>query len=497
MLTILGANGNQGAYEIDHSYMIDSAAAAGLARFGNNSRNGDTFTISFWVKRTKLGTNQILVCSKAEDSGTNAFVFQFTNADKIKIQGQPQAGTTGAGANRVVILTTAVYRDPAAWYHIVYRHDTTQGTAGNRHRLYVNGVQQATDTNLALDQNTEFLYFYNAGSFPYAIGNDERDNLYGDWYMAEHHYTDGVSNGPDAFGETNDNGVWIPKRYAGSHGTYGHYLKFDNVGGGSGTTAVGEHDYTTGSSSTIGADSSGNDHHFHVQGYGEKNQSEDTPSNNFCTLNILNVTTDVSIREGALKHVNTSNDQGVGGTMGFTKGKWYWEVRCIDKAEVGISLNAETFQLSNDGTVASNNANLLLTALVTNSAGGSNDLRHNGSNESITTVSVADGNIISVAVDADNGKIWFAKNGTYFNSGDPAAGSNEAKDFSGEYTAGNFIIPGFVLATGASDVFEMNFGNPVFDISSANSDANFHGTFEYAVPTGYFALCSKNLAEFG
>ena len=142
MVTVFGANGNQGEYEIDHSYMIDSTAACGLARFGNNSRNGDTFTISFWVKRTRLGTNQILVASKVEDSGSNAFVFQFTDADKIQIMGQPQAGTTGAGNNRTVILTTAVYRDPAAWYHIVYRHDTTQGTAGNRHRLYVNGVQQ-------------------------------------------------------------------------------------------------------------------------------------------------------------------------------------------------------------------------------------------------------------------------------------------------------------------------------------------------------------------
>ena len=183
--------------------------------------------------------------------------------------------------------------------------------------------------------------------------------------------------------------------------------------------------------------------------------------------------------------------------MGFASGKWYWEVKCVDKAEVGINLNSDILQLSNDSTVGFNDANVKATALVTNSAGGSNDLRHNGGNETITSVSVADNDIISIAVDADNGKIWFVKNGTYFNSGDPAAGSNEAKDFSGAYTSGNFIIPVNLVATGDGDIYEINFGNPSFSISSGNSDANGYGNFEYAVPSGYYALCTKNLAEYG
>ena len=327
MPMILGANGNQGPYEIDGSYMIDSAAAAGMARFGNNSRNGNTFTISFWVKRSRLGRSE-LVNSKVEDSGVNSFFLQFNSDDKLSVIGQPASGS-GAGANRTVALTSAVYRDTAAWYHVVYRQDTTDGTAGNRHRIYVNGVEQTLGTNDALDQNVAFAYFYNASSYPYAIGNDERDNTYADYYMAEHHYTDGVSNGPDAFGKTNDNGVWVPKQYAGSHGTYGHYLKFEESGAGSGTTAIGGHNYTTGSSSTIGADSSGNDHHFHVQGYSAtKNRTTDSPSNNFATWNVLDTRQGATFNEGACKITTGSSQRSyVTATQGVKNGKWYMEIK--------------------------------------------------------------------------------------------------------------------------------------------------------------------------
>jgi len=481
MPSILGANGNQGAYEIDHSYMIDSAAASGLARFGNNSRNGDTFTISFWVKRTKLGTNQILVCSKAEDSGSNAFVFQFTAADKIQIQGQPQAGTTGAGANRTVILTTPVYRDPSAWYHIVYRHDTTQGTAGNRHRLYVNGVQQATDTNDALDQNTEFLYFYNASSFPYAIGNDERDNLFGDWYMAEHHYTDGVSNAPTEFAETNSNGVWVPKFYQGSHGTYGHYLKFNEVGAGSGTTAVGEHDYTTGSASTIGADSSGNDHHFHVQGFGAKNHTEDTPSNNFATLNPINKFASPVVSEGNLEYdSNSSSGSSMVSTIAPSNGKWYCEVKLLTSTlTVGVA-EVGKIPFRNVGGGASR-------PQIDYSYGG--DVRIDESDiDDEATYGAND--IIGILLNLDDGEVIFQKNGSSINSGTAYnLHTNTTHENTGFYVQTH---------TGSGNTkASFNFGNPMFDISSGNADANGHGNFEFAVPSGYFALCTKNIAEYG
>ena len=482
MPMILGANGNQGPYEIDGSYMIDSAAAAGLSRFGNNSRNGNTFTISFWVKRTKLGRNE-LVNSKVEDSGANSLVIQFDSNDKLSVIGQPASGT-GAGGNREAAITTAVFRDTAAWYHVVYRQDTTQGTASNRHRIYVNGVQQSLATNNALDQNVAFAYFYNASSYPYAIGNDERDNEYGNWYMAEHHYTDGVSNGPDAFAETNDNGVWVPKFYQGSHGTYGHYLKFKQSGAGSGTTAVGGHDYTTGSASTIGADSSGNDNHFHAQGYSAtKNRTIDSPSNNFCTLNFNHKSTaNVLISEGALKVVlnQTAGWQHAAGTMAVKNGKFYWEAKALNVAATDkTSIGVLQFNTTDVDFIGNTNTDRSAKGISGHGAGTG-------------SYSYAEGDIIQCAMDLDNNKIYWGKNGTYFGDMNPAAGSGSTTQ-----TVNNsrFSVP--VVGGYGDSSWEMNFGVPQFSISSGNADADGHGNFEYAVPSGYFALCTKNLAEYG
>jgi len=487
---IVGGTQDTG-YNIENSYMIDSAGANGLARFGNNSRNGNTFTISFWVKITKLGTNIPLVNSKVEDSGVNSFTINHNSDNKLSVIGQPASGT-GAGGNRTVALTSAVYRDVGAWYHIVYRQDTTDGTAGNRHRIYVNGVQQTLGTNDALDQNVAFNYFYNASSYPYAIGNDERDNAYGDFYMAEHHYCDGVSNAASAFGETNDNGVWIPKKYTGSHGSYGHYLKFDQSGAGSGTTAVGGHDYTTGSSSTIGADSSGNDNHFHVQGYGAKNHTTDTPTNNFATWNPLDARQGATFAEGMLKVTTGSSQRSyVTSTMAVRTGKWYMEIKsktAAGSSYVGIcnleNLNTNTantlgdqvneWRVNDDGSYETNNS-------TTNSWSGSWD----------------NNDILGLALDADNNRFTLSKGGQWSN-GSGSFNQANPTSYLGTYTAGNFMSVACGDGAGAgSVVYECNFGNPMFDISSGNADANGYGNFEYAVPSGYYAFCSKNLGEFG
>ena len=484
------AGGTQSTgFEIDGSYMIDDAAASGLARFGNNSRDGNTFTIAFWVKRTKLGASQ-LVNSKVEDSGVNAFVFMFDSNDRIDIGGQPASGS-GAGSHRTVITTNNRFRDTAAWYHIVYRQDTTQSTASNRHRLYVNGVETDNGTYAALDQNVGFAYFYNAGSYPYAIGNDERDNTYANYYMADHHYTDGVSNEPGAFAETNDNGVWVPKQYTGSHGSYGHYLKFENSDGGSGTTSVGGVNYTTGSSSTIGADSSGNDNHFHVQGYGTKNRTTDSPSNTFATWNILDTRQGATFAEGALKVTTGSSQRSyVTATQGVKNGKWYMEIK--SKTATGSSY-VGFCDLSDLNQNTANTLGDLSNEARVNDSGS---FEKNNSTTSGWAGSFDNNDIISLLLDADNNRFTVAKNGQY------ADGSGNYDESSPTayitFTAGNFMT--FACGDGAgagSVVYECNFGNPMFDISSGNADANGHGNFEYAPPSGYFALCSKNLAETG
>jgi hypothetical protein len=484
-------------YEISNSLRFEGSAATGLARFGNNSRNGNTFTISAWIKRAKLGRTE-LFNSKVEDSGVNSFFMQFNSDDKLSVIGQPASGT-GAGGNRTVALTSAVYRDLSAWYHVVYRQDTTDGTAGNRHRIYVNGVEQTLGTNDALDQNVAFAYFYNASSYPFAIANDERDNTYGSFYIAEHHYTDGVSNGPDAFGETNDNGVWIPKQYTGSHGSYGHYLKFEQSGGGSGTTTIGGHDYSTGSSSTIGADSSGNDNHFHVQGYSAEDNTTDTPTNNFATLNSLANFGSATLSEGNTKNV-TPSPAGNGllpATMGVKSGKWYWEV------------NVSTTNFVACGIIADDRIHGQVTGLtkadsLTRVVKGDDGKKYSSNSDGGSYMAAYEGSILQVALNLDDGEITFgaggnwangsgATNQTFANSTPAYTDLNSSSDFTNK-----FILPAIADENqGTSDTMEVNFGNPSFSISSGNSDANGYGNFEYAVPSGYYALCTKNLAEYG
>ena len=469
-------------YEIDNSLRFNYPDNPQLSFTPSSDGNKRVATASFWLKRgVSRASNDLHIMGSQEDgsnlysirirSSGNADVFQFLNA------------VSGSTSNGFTYKSTAAIRDHSAWYHFVVAMDVTQSDSNNGLKLYVNGVLQTSNTIGSYNQNVDVSFNTSGEAMKIGIKSDDSDPF--DGYLADFHWIDGTQKQLTDFGEYNDNGVWIPKEYTGSYGTNGFYLEFKQTG-------------TSQNSSGIGADTSGNDNHFAVSNLAATDVTADTPTNNFATLNPLNSSASVALSEGNTKHTNSgANDQASAATMGFTKGKWYWEVKCVDKAEVGINLNSDILQLSNDSTVGSNDANIKATSLITNSAGGSNDLRHNGSNESITSVSVADGDIISVAVDADNGKIWFAKNGTYFNSGDPAAGSNEAKDFSGAYTSGNFITPVGLIATGDGDIFEINFGNPSFSISSGNCRRNGYGNFEYAVPSGYYSLCTKNLAEYG
>ena len=487
---IVGGNQSTGDF-ITNSLRLNDDDSPSLS-LDLSSPNTDKFTLSMWVKmtgaRTQLGSLGKRLTGEAGDNRS------------IDIE-QGSTGRLGISAyNGVADSNVAAYnsntgegpllRDTSAWYHFVYAFDTGQGTAANRFKWYINGVlQSGYNTTTTPSQNADL--FDSSGSMiriGKAINNESR---FGDMYIAQYYYVDGQQYDHTYFGEFNDNGVWVPvengKGAGGAitFGTNGFYLEFKQTG-------------TSANASGIGADTSGNGKHLTPANLAAIDITTDTPQNNFAILNSLNSSASVALSEGNTKHTNSgANDQASAATMGFANGKWYWEVKCVDKGEIGINLDSDILQLANDSSVGSNDANIKATSLITNSAGGSNDLRHNGSTESITSVSISDNDIISIAVDADNGKIWFAKNGTYFNSGDPAAGSNEAKDFSGAHTSGNFITPVGVIATGDGDILEFNFGNAPFSISSGNSDANGHGNFEYAVPSGYYSINTKNLAEFG
>ena len=478
---VVGGDGKPTGYEIDNSLRFNDGDTARLTNNPGGGSGSDgsrtQFSISMWVKRGILGlgdnTKQQALISA---SATNNFYggIKFNGSDKIQIN------LVNSGSDQDEVVTDAVYRDVSAWYHLFFVFDKTQAALADGIKLYVNGVQQTFGTT-TYAQNQGY-HFSRPGKTT-AVGVQQVDTSSPfDGYMAEIHFIDGQLKAHTDFGETNDNGVWIPKEYDGTYGTYGFYLEFKQTG-------------TSEDSSGIGADTSGNDEHFAVTNLAATDVTTDTPTNNFCTLNPLSAGSDIrangSFKEGNCELVNggttgESSGQRCQGTMGFANGKWYWEVKLI----------------SNTMTAGIIDSNIQTTSSV--SFSGKNAVRYNSETGEVVNASGTvytgstydDGDIISVAVDADNGYVYFAKNGTYQNSGDPASGSSGTGGAS--FTTGDFMLP---LATdnssGSAGNHQYNFGNPPHSISSGNSDANGYGNFEYAVPSGYYALCTKNLAEYG
>jgi hypothetical protein len=218
--TIMPANSVSGGYEIDNSLRFNDGDSPKLAITPGGAGDRDTFTFSFWIKRTTLGAAQ-RIFSAGTSIGTNnnnVSSFLFESNDTLKFFGEV------GGSASFTLQTNRLFRDPSAWYHIVVAVDTEDGTAANRIKLYVNGVQETSfSTANYMNQNTDtFFNAANVHNISYTGGG------YIDGYLAEFHHIDGTQVAPTEFGEVDDNGVWIPKAYDGSYGTNGFYLDFSN-----------------------------------------------------------------------------------------------------------------------------------------------------------------------------------------------------------------------------------------------------------------------------
>ena len=487
MVGILGANSVSGGYEIDNSLRFNDGDSPKLTFTPSGAGNRRTFTLSVWFKLAAGTTGERVLLAADDGTGdnNNFDYFALNPGDKLIMYGYE------GGSENQSIITTQLLRDPSAWYHFVVAVDTTQGTAANRVKFYLNGSQiTAFDTANYPSQN--FQTRINNNNAQRISSYPDQDVSYFDGYMAEYHLVDGSAKAPSDFGETDDNGVWIPKAYTGSYGTNGFYLEFKETGGGQ-------------NSSGIGADTSGNDHHWAVTNFAATDVTTDTPTNNFCTFSPLQLTTGaVVLSEGntLITMDGAANYSGQHGTIGVSNGKWYWEMKAIDSSVVmigALTLNstprgdntsdgsgngmyyyyANTHYQSNETTIRRSNAG---NGSLGNSAvsGGSNSVSN-----------LSDNDIVQIALDMDNNKIYFGLNGTFVNSSNPADGTNS---FTLHTDVSNPVSP-YAGADGGQ--VSANFGNPSFAISSGNADANGYGNFEFAVPSGYYSLCTKNLAEFG
>ena len=479
---ILPTNSVSGGYEISNSVRLIADRKLTNNPGGGSGDDGSRtiFSISMWVKRSQLGlgsgSNQNCFISA---SATNNFYnsIKFNPDDKIQIN------LVNSGSDQDEIVTNAQYRDTNAWYHLFFAFDKTQAAIANGVKLYVNGVLQSFGTT-TYAQNQGY-HFSRPGKTT-AIGRNQVDSSsYFDGYIAEVHFIDGTAKAHTDFGKTDDNGVWVPIEYDGTYGTYGYFLEFQQTG-------------TSENSSGIGADTSGNDEHFARTGILATDIVEDTPTNNFLTWNSLYTNSRGVFAAGNLQvTTNVQGSEPYGqvefGNFHVNSGKWYWEV--------------EVVQVGSGGSLGLGMSEKAFTGIYVNghnNGGSSGNVRyaHNngnigmGSSTAGTGATYTDGDTIMFAMDLDNSKFSTGKNGTWNNSQDPSDNTNAftlAATSSGDYWTPWISKDD----TNNNAKVYLNTGNPVILNDSDNSDSAGIGRFEYAVPSGYFALCTKNLATYG
>ena len=474
MSLILGTNSiKDTGYDVANSLRFNRGSLDHLSRTPSSTGNRKLFTLSCWFKKTSLDTD--IGVFNVYENDNNYFRIRFRDDDRLQID------NNDSGSSTMSLILTQQLRDVSAWYHLVVAYDSAQGTASNRVKIYLNGNQvTAFNTENYPSQNTNS--FVNL-QFPTQLGRTRPSDHYFSGYMAEVCFIDGQALDPTSFGEFDeDSGIWKPKAVSGlTFGTNGFYLDFENSG-------------------SLGADVSGNGNNFTVNNLTSIDQSTDTCTNNFATMNgLLLSVASLNFTDGNLTNNGNSSStwRTMYSTIGASSGKWYFEVR-INKTKtsdpnnfiIGIQDAEQMFQASNTAEISSTSRGYGYRG---NGGNKVNNTTGTGSSYGDSYGSIGD--IIGCAVDLDNHKIYFRKNGTYQNSGDPtsgATGTGSAFD----------LTTGITYMFGISSYYDddrhsFNFGSPPYSESGGNSDGNGYGNFAGSVPSGYYALNTKNLAEYG
>jgi hypothetical protein len=440
-------------------------ASTYLTRTPSSSGNLKTWTFSAWFKK---GSGGYLFGAGDMSDGDPSVAIEVGTTIEFRVYG-------GGHISRLV--PTQVTRDNSAWYHYVVAVDTTQGTASNRVKVYINGTQVTSfSTEEYMSQNYDTVV--NSSSYAQRVGDRGGGNF--DGSMAHVHLIDGTAYDASTFGETDaTTGIWKPiTEPSVTYGTNGFFLKFEN-------------------SANMDLDSSPNNLTFSTSG--NLTQTVDTPSNVFATWNPLENYYQSATLSNGNTTIQTGNSQysPSSSTLGVSSGKWYWEVEYdalsggSDVAYVGVLSQFATNSTTSLGTNANDYGYYV------------NGNYYNNNTGTAYGTTYTTGDIIGVALDLDNNKLYFSKNGTWQNSGDPESGAtgtgaisitNPTSTTNGAYFPS--ICDG---SSSANATFKTNFGNGYFgttDVASAGSNGN-GAIFEYDVPTGYYALNTKNINTYG
>jgi hypothetical protein len=470
---VLGANSAVGGYAINNSLRFNDNDSPLLSYTpSSTATDRKKSTISFWFKIGNVTSTFRSLYRFNDGSGTGAIYLRSGN----NLQFGWETQTTNLDLN-----LTAIQRDVSAWYHFFVNYDTTQATASDRVNIYINGVKQTafgTETYPNLNDTVNHL---TNGKTYYIGGDGQSSDKYFDGYIAEFHAIDGQAKAHTDFGEFDeDSGIWKPIQYTGTYGTNGFYLDFENSG-------------------SLGADQSGNGNDFTPTNLASTDQTTDTPTNNFATINALaNYYNPATLSEGNLRVDFASGVDTVFNisTMGVSTGKWYCEIKAVtipDYAKIGIA-SRPCIAGGNSDNLSAGQYNYGYSA-----SNGNVDSNNTAGGDGGTYIGYGatwdDGDIIGIGLDLDNNRLYFSKNGTWQNSADPSAGTGGVVITDPTLTQDGVYY--FGVGDNRNDYatrMDCNFGNAPYTISSGNSDGNGYGNFEYAPPSGYLALCTQNLA---
>jgi len=453
-------------HQVANSLRFDDGSSDSLSRSFGTPSSTTTWTISFWVKKCANGS-ALNLCSQGVGT-SNEDRIRFDSSDRLE-------WTIYKSAVKGKLVTNRLFRDNSAWYNVICRYDSTNGTAGDRMRMYVNGIEEtsfSTDTNP--NQNETSNFNTSATNYIGSVGSGE----FFDGYMAETVFIDGTALDPTSFGETDSvTNNWVPKDVSGlTFGNNGFYLDFKD-------------------SSALGNDANGSNN-FTVNNLTSIDQSTDTCTNNFATFNPLskNDSGTITFSNGNLTTAHSGSDSVYSSysTIGVSSGKWYTEFKVDASANPDIMTG-----IGSDIENANRTGGYLGSSSSTwgyDSTDGS--IYNNGSSSSYGN-SYANGDIIGIALDLDNNKLYFSKNGTFQNSGDPTSGATGTGAISITANETYFMCCGHASTTTRTSTYSANFGSPPFSISSGNVDFSGMGNFEYAVPSGYYSLCTRNLNLIG
>lgn len=480
-------------FTVDNSLKLERDNSEYLNRSQDNG-NRRTWTFSGWWKETMVSVNSfVLVTYGVNNQATRIFISSDNSGDE-----HLYIDLCDTGTDLYRSISNAVFRD-VGWNHLVVSVDTTQGTAANRMKAYINGVEVTSWESQSLPtQNLDTLAnvtgYGDIGIATYPWAGSSYDGC-GEGYICEHVHIDGLALTPTSFGEFDDDGVWIPKDPSSlTFGTNGHYLKFDD-------------------SSSLGADSSGNSNNFTLNNINAADQALDTCTNTYPVIfrdHLFNLAggDNITSRDGGTlaKHGDQTGWATAFTTLAARSGKWYAEYEVVDlSGKPNVIVGVFQTRDVDGGFVFAQQLNSYIGVKDGFGVGfyfdSADVFVNNGTSVSHTRNSLSSGDIVGVAMDLDNSYAYFSINNQWVSATGDA--------FGGDPTSGSSGTGGYALNSGAEHAFAISLYNPngtcncnfggytVTSISSAATDVNNFGKFEFSPPTGYLALCTQNLKDNG